>query len=79
MCQDILDDTDVLGASPQDVRQDGQDVADGVSFPPIDRQEEMNSDRTVEHANSIAELIDEFYVCVFNCERKDQWTRERGD
>jgi hypothetical protein len=40
-----------------------------MGFPTIDRQQVMNGGRTIQHANSIAELIDEFF-CVFNWERE---------
>jgi hypothetical protein len=33
-----------------------------MRFPAIDRQQVMNGGRTIQHANSIAELIDEFFV-----------------
>ena len=33
-----------------------------MRFSAIDRQQVMNGGRTIQHANSIAELIDEFFV-----------------
>lgn len=65
LSENILDDANVLGSSAQDVRQDGQNVADCMGFATIDRQQVMNGGRAIQHANSIAELIDEF-CCVFN-------------
>ena len=77
LSQNILDDADVLGSGAQYVRQYGQDVPDCVGFPAIDRQQVMNGGRTIQHANSIAELIDEFCVCIQLRERKRERERER--
>ena len=49
-----------------------------MRFSAIDRQQVMNGGRTIQHANSIAELIDEFFVySIGNVKGKNVCVRER--
>lgn len=53
------------------MRQNGQNVSDGVSFPAVNGQQVMNGGRAIQHADSIAELIDEFCVCSIKKQNKN--------